>query len=258
MWHLCQGVFDEPWDFHGWEPEIHQVLRLPVIKRCHGLASFFAKKLWRVKVLDTTSWMLWPQSFNVRLTTQLKGELKDWTLPLPWYLNDFGWKTCTRLYPQIQWLISMFPIGIAPGQVDGCQAGPGCFSRNRFSVPWNWTRRLAFGTASYFVKKTIWAIWVSGRFSQRNPVWNHQMFGPSDFSWEEAVETPLMGTTWTTSCRLALELDSCLTRLSWYSNPPKKIENMVNSIGNQNHDLWWSMGFWCFSRYYRFYRRPIH
>jgi hypothetical protein len=47
-----------------------------------------------------------------------------------------------------------------------------------------------------------------------------------------------MGTTWTTSCRLAsVELDS-FPGFPSIATPQKKIENMVNSIGNQNHDLW--------------------
>jgi len=50
-----------------------------------------------------------------------------------------------------------------------------------------------------------------------------------------------MGTTWTTSCRLAsVELDSFpgFPGIATPQKRIKKIENMVNSIGNQNPDLW--------------------
>ena len=143
------------------------------------------------------------------------------------------------IVPQIQWLISMFPIGIAPGQVDGCQAGPGMsrvFLQESLFCTVELDQKIGVWNRLLFRKKNIIHMGFRQIFPKK-PSLKPPMFGPSDFSWEEAVETPLMGTTWTTSCRLAVGCwTAALTRLSWYSNPPKKIENIVNSIGNQNHD----------------------
>lgn len=184
--------------------------------------------------------MLWPQSINVRLTTQLKGELKDWTLPtlpLPWYLNEFGWKTSIPIVAPNPMFDQHVPHWNCARTGRRMSGGSRVFLQESLNGPWNWTGRWAFGTASYFVKKP----WVSGRFPQRNPVWNHQCLGHLTSMLGGSSGDPFDGDN----------LDDILPLgIGWVGQSPgfpgiatpqkriKKIENMVNSIGNQNPDLW--------------------